>query len=322
MQLLTYGHEDGDVVGLHVRGKVYDLRVCLEAAGPDLGGSVPAGPLPDLKGIIGAWQEWEAPLRALEDKLERFIGRIPESAQKPVDEVTFLPPIPRPGKNPVMLGRNYQAHAEEGSRVYAAQLGSAVIERPIYFTKAATSLVGHRADVIHHPITKELDYEAELAVIIGKAGRGIPPEKVMDYIFGYTVCNDVSARDLQHEHKQWFLGKSLDTSFPVGPWIVTKDEIPDPHALRVTCRINGETRQDANTSDLIFDIPACISVFSQGVTIEAGDLFATGTPEGCAFAMTPPRFLKAGDVMECEVERVGCLVNPVVAPSSERSSGP
>ena len=315
MQLLTYKTDGGEKVGLHVLGKVYDIQACLEAAGADLGASVP-GPLPDLKGIIGAWDRWEGPLRALEEKLDAFRDRIPESARQPVDDITFLPPIPRPGKNPVMLGRNYQAHVDEGARVYGREIGSTVIEHPIYFTKTATSLVGHRGGVIHHAITKELDYEAELAVIMGRGGRGIPPEKVLDHIFGYTVCNDVSARDLQHRHNQWFLGKSLDTSFPIGPWIVTRDEIPDPHSLNVTCRINGETRQDANTSDLIFDIPTCISVFSRGISLEAGDIVATGTPEGCGFGLDPPRFLKAGDVVECEVGGVGCLVNPVVAPPS------
>ncbi|MFQ5693229.1 MAG: fumarylacetoacetate hydrolase family protein [Nitrospinota bacterium] len=316
MQLLTYRTDGGETVGLHVRGAVYDVQACLEAAGPDLGASVPAGPLPDLKGLIGAWSQWEPPLRALEERADRLAERVSESARRPVEEVTFLPPIPRPGRNPIMLGRNYQAHAEEGERVYGSRIGSAVIEHPIYFTKAVTSLVGHRGGVIAHPITKELDYEVELAVVIGRGGRAIPPEKVMDHVFGYTVCNDVSARDLQHRHNQWFLGKSLDTFCPVGPWIVTKDEVPDPHDLRVACRINGETRQDATTADLIFDIPTCVSVFARGVTLEPGDLFATGTPDGCGFAMEPQGFLHPGDVMECEVEGVGRLVNPVVAPSA------
>lgn len=318
MQLLTYETGDVEAVGLHREGTVYDVRACLEAAGSDLGASLP-GPLPDLKGIIEAWRRWERPLRALEEKLDRLAGRIPQAARRPMDDVTFLPPIPRPGKNPVLLGRNYQAHAEEGARVYGPQIGTPVVDHPIYFTKAATSLLGHRGSVIRHAATKQLDYEAELAVIIGRGGRAIAPERVMDHVFGYTVCNDVSARDLQHRHKQWFLGKSLDTAFPVGPWIVTKDEVPDPHALRVACRINGETRQDATTADLIFDIPTCISVFSQGITIEPGDLFATGTPEGCGFALNPPRFLNPGDVMECEVKGVGSLVNPVVAPPTERT---
>jgi 2-keto-4-pentenoate hydratase/2-oxohepta-3-ene-1,7-dioic acid hydratase in catechol pathway len=316
MQLLTYQAGKREVVGIHRRGTVYGIKACLKAAGSDLGATVPPGPLPDLQGIIGAWANWEAPLRALEENLDRFADRLPKTAQRPVDKVKFLPPIPRPGKNPVMLGRNYQAHAEEGARVYGPHIGSAVIENPIYFTKATTSLVGHRGNVIKHAATSELDYEVELAVVIGTGGRAIPRERVMDHIFGYTVCNDVSARDLQHKHNQWFLGKSLDTSFPVGPWIVTKDEISDPHSLNVTCRINGETRQNASTAQFIFDIPTCISVYSQAITIEPGDLFATGTPEGCGFAMEPPRFLNPGDVMECEVEGVGLLVNPVVAPPS------
>ncbi|MDP7385511.1 MAG: fumarylacetoacetate hydrolase family protein [Nitrospinota bacterium] len=315
MQFLTYKTDGGEKVGLHVQGTVYDIQACLEAAGADLGVSVP-GALPDLKGMIGAWDRWESPLRTLEEKLDAFRDRIADSARQPADEIAFLPPIPRPGKNPVMLGRNYQAHADEGARVYGPEIGDSIIEHPIYFTKAATSLIGHRAGVIHHAVTKELDYEVELAVVMGRGGRAIPPEKVLDHVFGYTVCNDVSARDLQHRHNQWFLGKSLDASFPIGPWIVTKDEIPNPHSLNVACRVNGEARQDANTSDLIFDIPTCVSVFSQGVSFEAADILATGTPEGCGFGLDPPRFLKLGDVVECEVEGVGRLVNPVVAPSA------
>ncbi|MFQ5694167.1 MAG: fumarylacetoacetate hydrolase family protein, partial [Nitrospinota bacterium] len=204
----------------------------------------------------------------------------------------------------------------EGHRTYGTSVGPPAPKDPIYFSKPPTCLVGHRGAVVRHAATQELDYEVELAVVVGKAGRGIPPERVMDHVFGYTVANDVSARDLQHQHVQWFLGKSLDTFLPLGPWVVTKDEIPDPHALRVACRVNGETRQDATTADLIFDIPTCISVYSRGVSIEPGDLFATGTPEGCGFAMDPPRFLGPGDVIESEVEGVGCLVNPVVAPSA------
>ena len=313
MQLLTYRTNAGETVGLHVQGTIYDIQACMKAAGKDWG-QPPPGALPDLKGVITAWDVWESPLRRLEEKLDGLSDLLPESAARPVDEISFLPPLPRPGKNPIMLGRNYQAHAEEGARVYGTEIGSAIIENPIYFTKTVTSLVGHKEGVIHHPATKELDYEAELVVIIGPGGRSIPPERVIDHIFGYTICNDVSARDLQHRHNQWYMGKSLDTSCPIGPWIVTKDEVSDPHNLDISCRINGETRQNANTSQFIFDIPSCISVYSGGITLEPGDIIATGTPEGCGFAMDPPHFLKVGDQMECEVEKIGILENPVIAP--------
>lgn len=313
MQFLTYRTDSGETVGIHVKGTVFNIQICLDTAGKDLG-HAPPGKLLDLRDIIANWNVWESPLRTLEEKLDSLGDRLPEGGLHPVSEISFLPPLPRPGKNPIMLGRNYQAHAEEGARVYGEEIGSSVIENPIYFTKTVTSLVGHKESVIQHPVTKEMDYEAELVAIIGQGGYAIPPERALDHIFGYTVCNDISARDLQHRHNQWYMGKSLDTSCPIGPWIVTRDEIPDPHNLNIFCRINGETRQSANTSQFIFDIPTCISVYSGGITLEPGDIIATGTPEGCGFAMDPPKFLKAGDRMECEVERIGILENSVVTP--------
>ena len=181
-------------------------------------------------------------------------------------------------------------------------------------TKPPTAVVGHEADVMAWPVTANLDYEAELAVIIGKQGRDIPKAEAYEHVFGYTVMNDVTARDLQRKHQQWFKGKSLDTFAPLGPWIVHKSALPDPHALRITLRVNGETRQEASTGDMVFRIEDLIETLSAGMTLEPGDILATGTPSGVAAGMDPPRWLKPGDVVEAEVEGIGVLRNRIVAP--------
>jgi 2-keto-4-pentenoate hydratase/2-oxohepta-3-ene-1,7-dioic acid hydratase in catechol pathway len=230
----------------------------------------------------------------------------------PLERVKLLAPLPFPRKNIVMLGINYQEHIDEGAR--ARQVAVATPEAPVYFTKPPTSVIGHRGKVVHHRATEKLDYEVELAVVIGKKGRDIPREKAMDYVFGYTICLDMTARDLQRKHGQWFKGKSLDTFCPIGPWIVHKSAIPDPHRLRLICRVNGEVVQDGNTKDMIFDIPTTIAVLSEGMTIEPGDIISTGTPSGVGFARVPPLFLKPGDRVEAEVEGIGTLAVEVAAP--------
>jgi 2-keto-4-pentenoate hydratase/2-oxohepta-3-ene-1,7-dioic acid hydratase in catechol pathway len=213
-------------------------------------------------------------------------------------------PIPRPSRNVFCLGRNYKEHA--------AERGAAAPEHPVYFTKAPETVVGPGAKVIHHAATKELDYEVELAVVIGAAGKDIPREQALAHVFGYTVINDVTARDVQKRHQQWFHGKSMDTFCPMGPVLVTADEIPDPQQLGVALRVNGETRQSSHTSKMIFPVDECIAVLSQGFTILPGDVIATGTPEGVGAALG--KFLKAGDKMEAEVEKIGVLANKVTAP--------
>jgi 2-keto-4-pentenoate hydratase/2-oxohepta-3-ene-1,7-dioic acid hydratase in catechol pathway len=227
---------------------------------------------------------------------------------RPVARMRFLAPIPRPTKNVFCIGRNYAEHAKEQK----AEVPSV----PVFFTKPPTSLIGHDAPVIYDRVTKELDYEVELAVVIGRRGVNIPRAKAYHYVFGYTILIDVTARDLQRRHMQWFRGKSLDTFCPMGPWIVHKSAIPDPHNLRIHLRVNGEVRQQGRTADMVFPIPELLEVLSAGMTLEPGDIVATGTPSGVAAGFDPPRWLRVGDVIEAEIEGIGLLRNPVVAPRS------
>ena len=228
------------------------------------------------------------------------------------NQVKLIAPIPEPKKNVVMLGVNYREHVDEGAK--ARSLEIKYPEHPVFFTKPATSVIGHLGKVVHHKATERLDWEVELAVVLGKRGRDIPKEKAYDYVFGYTVCLDMTARDLQRIHGQWFKGKSLDTFCPIGPWIVHKSALPDPQQVRLICRVNGEVMQDGNTRDMIFDIPTTIESLSRGMTLEAGDIISTGTPSGVGFARVPPVFLKAGDKVEGEVERVGTLEVTIAEP--------
>ena len=222
----------------------------------------------------------------------------------PLKRVRLLAPIGAPRRNVFCLGRNYADHA--------AERGAAVPEHPVYFTKPDTAVVGPGDDVIHHAVTNELDYEVELAVVIGAGGRDIARADALAHVFGYTVINDVTARDLQKRHTQWFKGKSLDTFCPMGPVLVTVDEIPDPQALAISLRVNGQTRQQSHTSKMIFPVAQCIEVLSQSLTLVAGDIIATGTPDGVGAASG--NFLKAGDRVEAEVEGIGVLANRIVKP--------
>lgn len=222
------------------------------------------------------------------------------------DNISLLAPIPRPPKNIFCIGKNYIDHAVE--------IGSAedIPKHPLVFTKAATSVNGPYADVLDHSdITDKLDYEAELAIVIGKKGSKISKENAMDYVFGYTILNDITARDLQKRHGQYFLGKSLDTACPIGPFIAYKSIVNNPHNLKIETRVNGEIRQSANTNLFIFDIPTIIEAISKAITLEPGDIIATGTPAGVGMAMKPPRYLKAGDIVEVEVEGLGRLRNRI-----------
>ena len=229
-----------------------------------------------------------------------------------LNQVKIVSPIPWPRKNVVLLGVNYKEHIEEGARARSIELKYP--EAPVFFTKPATSVIGHLGKVVHHKATEKLDYEVELAVIMGKKGRDIPKDKVYDYIFGYTICLDMTARDLQRKHGQWFKGKSLDTYCPLGPWIVHKSAIPDPQALRLVCRVNGQVMQDDRTSNMIFDIPTTIEALSQGMTLEPGEIISTGTPSGVGFARVPPFFLKPGDKVEADIEGIGVLQVEIAAP--------
>ena len=228
------------------------------------------------------------------------------------NQARIIAPIPWPRKNVVMLGINYREHVDEGAR--ARELEIKYPEWPVYFTKPATSVIGHLGKVVNHKVTSKLDWEVELAVVIGKKGRDIPKDKAYDYVFGYTVCLDMTARELQRQHGQWFKGKSLDTFCPMGPWIVHKSALPDAQQARLICRVNGEVMQDGNTRDMIFDIPTIIESLSAGLTLEPGDIISTGTPSGVGFARMPPLFLKPADKVEGEVEGIGILEVAIVAP--------
>lgn len=218
----------------------------------------------------------------------------------------LLAPIPRPRKNIMCMGRNYVEHAKES--------GGAPPEVPVFFTKSPTCVIGPDAPVTYHTVTQALDYEVELAVVFGRRGRDIPAAKALDYVFGYMIMNDVTARDLQRRHMQWFKGKSLDTFAPTGPWIVHRSAIPDPQRLRLSMRLNGEVRQHSTTANMIFTVAQLIETLSAGMTLEPGDIMATGTPEGVGMGFTPPKYMSVGDVMEAEVENIGVLRNRVVAP--------
>jgi 2-keto-4-pentenoate hydratase/2-oxohepta-3-ene-1,7-dioic acid hydratase in catechol pathway len=227
-------------------------------------------------------------------------------------QAKIISPIPAPKKNVVMLGINYREHVDEGARARTMEIKYP--EWPVFFTKPATSVIGHLGKVINHKITDKLDWEVELALVIGKKGRDIPKNKAYDYVFGYTVCLDMTARELQRQHGQWFKGKSLDTFCPLGPWIVHKSALPNPQQLRLICRVNGAVMQDGNTRDMIFDIPTIIESLSAGLTLEPGDIISTGTPSGVGFARVPAVYLKPGDKVEGEVEGIGTLQVAIVAP--------
>lgn len=233
---------------------------------------------------------------------------------QPLAGAKLLAPVAHPRRNIFCVGKNYAEHAAEFSKSgfdSSAKEGEHAPEAPVVFTKPFTSVIGP-GDVIppHADVVKQLDYEAELTIVIGKGGRGIRKADARDHVFGYTIVNDVTARDLQKLHRQWFLGKALDGFCPMGPYLVTADEF-DAADLDVKCWVNGELRQNANTAQLIFDIPALIETISAGITLMPGDLIATGTPAGVGIAFTPPKFLRSGDTVRIEIEHLGVLENTV-----------
>jgi 2-keto-4-pentenoate hydratase/2-oxohepta-3-ene-1,7-dioic acid hydratase in catechol pathway len=227
-------------------------------------------------------------------------------------KIRWHAPIPRPLKNVFCVGRNFVSHAEESARARGQELK--LPELPMFFTKAPTSVTGPFDEVPWDAsVTQQVDWEAELGVIVGIAGRNIRRDRALQHVFGYTVINDVTARELQKSHGQFFKGKSLDGFCPMGPHVVTADEFGDPQAKRITLRVNGVVKQDGNTRNMIFAVDALIESLSAGLTLEAGDILATGTPEGVGFARTPPEFLQDGDVMETEVEGIGTMRNRIAA---------
>lgn len=286
MKLITYEHTGRTAIGLVVADHIVDLS----AVAGDMLGLIELGPV----------------------ALER-VNDIAAVASDtiPLADVTLLAPIPEPRRNMMCLGKNYAEHARESNEARGEKV-EIPSSFPVIFTKATTSMNGPYADVtIDADVSPEMDYEAELAVIIGRRGKNLHRDEALAYVFGYTILNDVTARDLQTQHKQFFKGKSLDGCCPTGPWIVTADAIADPHDLVVTCYVNGELRQEGSTADMIFDIPEALAHLSKGMTLLPGDIIATGTPSGVGFAMRPPMFLKPGDVVECTVSEIGTIRNRI-----------
>lgn len=227
----------------------------------------------------------------------------------PLESVRLAPPIV-PRKNVFCVGRNYLEHAKEGARASGRELK--LPEVPTFFSKAPTAIAAPDSELHWQAsVSSEYDFEAELAIVIGSRIANATEANAMEAVFGYTCLNDMTARDLQRAHLQWLKGKSLDATCPVGPWIVTADEIGDPQQLEIRCRVNGVEKQHSNTNQMIFRLPRLIAELSKGMTLEPGDIIATGTPEGVGFARTPPEFLRDGDVVEVDIEKIGVLRNTV-----------
>jgi len=281
-----------------------DGKVCVGVVGEDASDIrlIDGGGVARLEDLIGS-----------DDLLQRAEAATPVGAAN----ARMLAPFPRPRRNIICVGKNYRDHADEFARSgydTSARQGETIPEFPIVFTKATTSVIGPDDPIPDHArLTDSLDYEAELGVIIGRGGRDIAAGDAASHIWGFTIINDVTARDIQRNHKQWFLGKSLDGTCPMGP-VVLVGSLQELLTSRIRCWVNGELRQDAAFVDMIFDIPHIIATASRGITLEAGDIIATGTPSGVGLGHVPPAFLKAGDLVEIEVPEIGTLRNRV-APS-------
>jgi 2-keto-4-pentenoate hydratase/2-oxohepta-3-ene-1,7-dioic acid hydratase in catechol pathway len=303
MKLLTFRHDDRIRVGVLLDAeKVVDLAEAGAAGG--VGGE--GGGLPGRGGDMLAIIKGGAPALAA---IRSLAGEPPSAAIRRLSDLTILAPIPRPERNIFCVGRNYLAHVEEGDRVSKAE--TKLPEWPQFFSKPPQSVIGPNETIPHHGATTRcLDYEVELAVVIGREGRDIPESAALEHVFGVTIGNDITARDLQRRHGQWLKGKGLDRSCPLGPWIVTRDEL-DPTDLALSLSVNGELRQKSRTSNMIFPIPTIIAQLSAGMTLLPGDVILTGTPEGVGYAMDPPRYLQPGDHIEAIIEGVGALENTV-----------
>ncbi len=267
---------------------------------------------------LGDWQPPETLLELIQQgpdawrRMRELVDRYDPAgpASFPVSAVRWHAPIPRPLKNVFCLGRNYVAHAEEAARARGQEVKIPTI--PVIFTKAPTSVTGPFDDIpVDRGVTQQVDWEVELGAIVGKTARNIARADALQHVFGYTVINDVSARDLQQQHLQWFKGKSLDGFCPMGPLVVTADEFGDPQSKQLQLRVNGVVKQEASTAKMIFPVDVILEWLSKGLTLEAGDIIATGTPEGVGMGRTPQEFLNDGDVLETEVEGIGTLRNRI-----------
>ncbi|GGE72555.1 fumarylacetoacetate hydrolase family protein [Priestia taiwanensis] len=298
MKFVTFRVQDEQHVGIveeakqeviHIGRAVEEL--CLDAVIPET--------------MIACIEVGELFIHLVKEVLDSY-NKLTEKSIYKLADVKMEAPIPYPRKNVFCVGKNYADHVlEMGSK-------DDIPEHMMVFTKAPTSVIGTEEEVLsHHNLTSKLDYEGELAVVIGKKGRDISVEEAFDYIFGYTIVNDITARDRQKQHKQFFLGKTLDTTCPMGPYLVEKSSVENAQNLSVVTKVNGEVRQDGNTASMMFDIPTIVSIISQGMTLEPGDVIATGTPSGVGNGFNPPKFLQSGDCIEITIESIGTLRNTV-----------
>lgn len=285
MHLLTFRTPAGSSVGVVDGDAVVPVRALLSDA-PD-----------DMIALIEAGQP-------LLDRLAAALKTAPADARRPFASLELLSPIPRPGKI-ICLGLNYALHAKEG--------GNAVPDYPAFFIRVPSSIVAPDAPVLRPKVSEKLDYECELTIVIGKRGRNIPEAEALSHVFGYTILNDVSVRDYQRKTTQWSAGKNFDGTAPLGPVIATADSLPaGADGLRICTRLNGQVMQDSDTSDMVFKTARTIALMSEIMTLEPGDVIATGTPSGVGYARTPPVWMKHGDVVEIEIDGIGVLRNPVV----------
>ena len=257
---------------------------------------------PDMQSLIEKYEY-------IKTDLQREQENIPETDWLCLEDAEYLAPIPYPRRNIVCLGKNYLEHVKEIGGITGGPKDTAP-EYPIYFTKAAYPCNSHMGTILRHPdITQKIDYEVELGVVIGKQGTDIPADEALNYVFGYTIGNDISARDVQNRHVNWFMGKSLISHCPVGPYIVTSDEIPDPQKLSIQSYVNDELRQNGRTEDMIWGVADIIHELSKGYMLYPGDIILTGTPKGVGMGFNPPKYLNPGDKITCRIEGIGELVN-------------
>lgn len=299
MRLLRYQDDHGIHLGALHNGQIIDLTGLSEGDGGER-------LTDDMLALIDSGRQGL-------DRIRRLLTGDVSTFARDIQSVQVLAPL-QPQGNVLAIGHNYQAHVEEQSRKRGEEIG-----RPTVFTKAQTAVTGPHADVpIDDRVTQMVDWEGELGVIIGRSGVNIPAETALEHVFGYTVLNDISARDIQYGWGgQYFKGKSLDGFCPMGPYIVTADEISNPQRLRVQTRVNGQTKQDANTEDMIFPVAEIISQLSLGMTLLPGTVIATGTPQGVGYARTPQEFLRPGDILETEIDGLGLLRNRMVAAAAQ-----
>jgi acylpyruvate hydrolase len=314
MRFVTYQRDGQSRSGAQLDELIIDLNRAYNTAVKHIGNedelAVAAMRVPP--DMIDLLRGGDASLRAAQQALDFVRSQLKEKDNTlerqgivfALESVSLLQPVLRPGKV-ICLGLNYRDHAKEA--------GMAIPEYPVLFHKVAGSLIGHNQPVVVPRSSSKIDFEGELTIIIGRRGKYIAEHEALSYIAGYTIGNDVSARDLQFRTSQWTTGKMLDTFGPLGPALVTRDEVPDPNALQIKTTLNGQVMQDGNTAEMIFRVPFIVSYISEIVTLEPGDVILTGTPAGIGNTRTPPVFMKPGDTVSVEIERLGVLTNPLVA---------